>query len=451
MKTKIFCGTVKFAALIIAFAALASCGAAGDGDTSSAGGAAVPNVRSESVSDGGGRKSGETSSVSDISEGRASESGGAASASDETSSASSKSAGSVGEQSNIKIIKTYTAGIPERDDVFERCTFYDSLSGKSMPYRLHVPKDFDPRKKYPVILFLHGAGEIGTDNEKHLKNFTQGFGFAGDILENALIVCPQTPSGWGIDEYEPYDRKGYLGVAKRILDDVAERYGGDRNRIYLTGLSLGSFAVWRLLDAYPGFFAAAVPVCGGNGYYTSQAIIDTPIWIFHGTADPTVSFAGSLETYNAVRNAGGSRIRFTELPGVGHNAWDYAYTDREMFSWMFSQNLQTHQSADYDYINAIEIVAGDTVVITEKDYTFSSFVLKSKNRYIELYLTDGAFERLKSLYLQNRDCVFGFVFEKTRIYDFKFTSIPEHNILRIEQTIGDDDFSSLYKVVQSCE
>ena len=94
-------------------------------------------------------------------------------------------------ESNIRIVKTMTDSAGKWAKEFEYMTFYDSLSGKCMPYRLHVPENYTPNDKYPVILFLHGAGEIGSDNEKHLQNFVQGFILSGDILENAIIVCPR--------------------------------------------------------------------------------------------------------------------------------------------------------------------------------------------------------------------------------------------------------------------
>ena len=352
-------------------------------------------------------------------------------------------------ESNIRIVKTMTDSAGKWAKEFEYMTFYDSLSGKCMPYRLHVPENYTPNDKYPVILFLHGAGEIGSDNEKHLQNFVQGFILSGDILENAIIVCPQTPSGWGIDEYEAYDRKGYLGVAKRILDNAIEQYNGDRDRIYLTGLSLGSFAVWRMLEEYPGFFAAAVPVCGGNGYYASQVIIDTPLWIFHGIADSTVPYSSSADTYNAIRDAGGSLVRFTGLSGVGHNAWDYAYTDREMFCWLFSQNIRTHQSTEYDYINACEIVTQDnTPLITEKDFEYVFYVVENESAHLEVYLTDTAYDFLREEYEQNKNRVLGFNFGQQRIYDFKFTSSPQNNILRIEKTVDDGSFRKILGFIQ---
>lgn len=353
------------------------------------------------------------------------------------------------DSSNVKIVKTYNIKLPSCEGEFRYESFYDSLSLKSMPYRLHIPKNHSSQKKYPVILFLHGAGEIGSDNERQLPNFVQGFGAAGDILENSIIVCPQTPSGWGMDEYEEYDRKGYLGVSKRILDYVIKQYGGDRNRIYLTGLSLGSFAVWRMLDNYPGFFAAAVPVCGGAGYYASQAMVDTPIWIYHGTNDSTVPYSSSAETYNAIRAAGGNRVRFTELPGVDHNAWDYAYTDREMFSWMFSQNLQSRQSTDYDYINAFEVVTEDNKrIIADKDFHFGFYIIEYDTEHIELNLTDEACKSLNDEYAKNKNCIFRLKFLGKNIYDFKLTSVIENNILRIEKTVDDEDFDTIRRILK---
>ena len=344
-----------------------------------------------------------------------------------------------------EIIRTYDTGDLTVNADFGREIFYDEISGKSMPYRLHIPDNFSPDKQYPVILFLHGAGEIGSDNEIQLPHFSQSFGAAGDILKYAVIVCPQTPAGWNIDEYEAFDRRGWLSIAKRILDRAVKDYNGDRDRIYLTGLSLGSFAVWELLENYPGFFAAAVPVCGGAGWYASENLISTPIWIFHGTADYTVSFSSSYETYLTITDAGGIRVRFTELPGVGHNAWDYAYTSREMFSWMFSQDLSSCQSADYDYVSVFEIRAADGgALITEKNAADILYTIESDSQYIEFYLDERASVLLQDEYKRNSGAVYSVYYLGNPVYDFRLSGSPENGVLRLERPDGSDSFDVIY-------
>lgn len=410
---------------------------------------AMSSVHTSGVPSDNSAHSDHSSASSDISGNKESgESHAASVISSNASSQSSDALRAVGD--NVKVLKVYDAKIPSLDGDFSYQYFHDDyVSGKAMPYRLYVPAKREKSGKCPVILFLHGAGEIGSDNQRHLSNFVQGFEKAGDILGKAIIVCPQTPSGWSVDEYEPYDQKGYLGISKRIVDYVIKQYGGDRNRVYLTGLSLGGFAVWDMLNYYPGFFAAAVSVCGGVGYYASEAMINTPIWIYHGTDDSTVPYSSSYDTYNAILNAGGDRVRFTSLPGVNHNAWDYAYTDRNMFSWMFSQNLKTHQSADYDYMNILEISKGNETVITEQDVECAFYMFDLDTEYIELYLTSIASNRLNDEYAGNKETVYTFKFGGENVYEFKLTAAPEDRILRIEKTVADSDFDIIRKYVSA--
>ena len=142
-------------------------------------------------------------------------------------------------------------------------------------------------------------------------------------------------------------------------------------------------------------------------------------------------------------------MRFTGLSGVGHNAWDYAYTDREMFCWLFSQNIRTHQSTEYDYINACEIVTQDnTPLITEKDFEYVFYVVENESAHLEVYLTDTAYDFLREEYEQNKNRVLGFNFGQQRIYDFKFTSSPQNNILRIEKTVDDGSFRKILGFIQ---
>jgi poly(3-hydroxybutyrate) depolymerase len=318
-----------------------------------------------------------------------------------------------------------------------------------MPYRLHLPKNRKSGKKYPVILFLHGAGEIGSDNNQHLNNFSQGFSIAGDLLSDAIIICPQTPEWWSVFDYETNAQTGYLALAKRLTDSIVEKYNGDINRIYLTGLSMGSFATWEILESYPNYFAAAVPVCGGAGSYAPQVFIDTPIWIYHGTADPTVSYESSLETYQAIINAGGKNIKFTTLEGVAHNAWDYAYKDRAMFSWLLAQNRKNKAMVD-NYKGMLEIVSADgTTVINEKNIENLWGSSSGFEEYIELYFNDEANSFLKQKYKKNKNQTFSLLLLGERIYDFKITEYPKGKMIRIVKTVNDETYNEILRLLEN--
>ncbi len=354
------------------------------------------------------------------------------------------------EVSNIKVVKKHNPKLFFSSANFSYENFNDAQSGKSMPYRLHIPERYDAKKSYPVILFLHGAGEIGSDNESHLGHFSQSFNVASDILEESLIVCPQTPEGWSMDS-QYGDQNGYLGVAKRILDGVIAKYNGNRDRVYLTGLSLGSFATWRMLETFPGFFAASVPVCGGNGSYASPVMISTPIWLFHGTADDIVSHSSSSNTYNAIKDAGGQLVKFTSLPGVGHEAWDYAYVDREMFSWMFAQNRTVKQNVAYTTASLFEITGHDgKQIVTEKDIMNVWYIADETADYIEIYFNYDATELLKKKYNANKNEQFTVRYCGQKLYDFKLTGFSS-DIFRIEKTVDDKSFKGLYYSLKNFE
>ncbi|MBQ4120117.1 MAG: hypothetical protein IJD45_06985 [Clostridia bacterium] len=354
------------------------------------------------------------------------------------------------DDSGIEVVKKYNFDIYCDDAVFRYENFNDAQSGKSMPYRLHLPENIKNGKKYPVILFLHGAGEIGSDNNQHLGNFSQGFSIASDLLSEAIIICPQTPEGWSIFDFENGDQNGYLAIAKRIVDSNVEKYNGDSDRIYVTGLSLGSFATWDILDAYPNYFAAAVPVCGGGGSYTSQVFIDTPIWIYHGTADPTVPYESSLTTYQAIINAGGGQnLKFTTLEGVAHNAWDYAYKDRAMFSWLFAQNRKNKKMAD-NYKGILEIVSADgTTVISENNIENLWGSSSGFEEYIELYFYDDADSALRQRYKKDKNQTFSLKLLGEKIYDFKLTEYPESKKIIIKKTVNDETYNEIIKLLEN--
>ena len=329
-------------------------------------------------------------------------------------------------------------------NALENKSYYDSQSGYTVPYRLSVPKSFDASKKYPVILFLHGAGELGNDNLSQLRNFSCSFKVVPDFLSQAILIFPQTNFGWDANQ----QRTGYLDAVKRLTDSMISQYSGDKDRIYLTGLSMGSFATWRMLEAYPDTFAAAVPVCGGAGYYAPDVFVKTPIWIYHGTADPTVPFSSSEETYDAIKNAGGTLVNFTKLDGVAHNAWDYAYTDRTMFSWLFKQNKKSYQSMNYEYQYYFKVTApNNKVVITEEDILTASAGYENGKSILECTLYSDGAKRLKQAYKNNIGKVFSLYYYGQKLCDFKVLGVPENDAFTVELPQDNVDLSLLYDII----
>jgi predicted peptidase len=202
--------------------------------------------------------------------------------------------------------------------------------GQTMPYVIYVPRDYTTKQRWPVILFLHGAGERG---DSGLSQSQVGIGTAIRMNPErfpCLVVMPQAPRGsrWSGPTNE---------LALRALDAVIRKYRGDRSRLYLTGLSMGGFGSWEIAARYPERFAAVVPICGGGDPSTATALKSLPIWVFHGDQDEAVPPRRSREMVEAVKVAGGTTIQYTEYPGVGHNSWDKAYSDPELITWLLTQ------------------------------------------------------------------------------------------------------------------
>jgi predicted peptidase len=206
--------------------------------------------------------------------------------------------------------------------------FLDRTHGEAK-YVLFVPHDYKGDKDYPLILFLHGAGERGADGEKPAK---VGLGPAVRKREKTFpffVVFPQAKSSWGANSA---DAKRAL----EILAAVQKEYKIDAKRVYLTGLSMGGFGTWGLAAKDPDRWAAIVPVCGGGDPATAKAIKDVPCWCFHGDADKAVPVGRSRMMIGALKEAG-AKPRYDEYKGVGHNSWDKAYGTDELYEWLLMQ------------------------------------------------------------------------------------------------------------------
>ena len=239
--------------------------------------------------------------------------------------------------------RTFALGV----DDFQARTFKDA-SGKTVNYRLFIPKTYKPGEKYPLILFLHGSGERGSDNQKQVGYFGASV-FADDFTQAThpcFLVAPQCPEGdsWAAIRYTQQDgelapsQTEPMRLTLAALDALQKEFSIDSNRLYITGLSMGGYGTWDALARHPGLFAAAVPICGGGAPATAKKFANTPLWDFHGGADPVVPPARSHHMVIALREAGGQPI-FTEYPGVGHNSWERAYREARLADWLFTKRL----------------------------------------------------------------------------------------------------------------
>ena len=344
-------------------------------------------------------------------------------ASAKASQQSSAAVKSVRPEKVTKLFKPAKETICSSTDLAEK-EFFDSQSGKTLPYRIYIPKNIQKGKKTPILFLLHGAGERGADNFAQIRNFKGMFNAAGDIISGSIILAPQCPSGgwWNLDEDGYGDEKGWLGAAWRLLESVKSEYGGDPDRIYITGLSMGGIATWALIDRYPEKFAAAVPVCGIGNSYSAYNLTGIPIKIYHGTADTTIGCGASDEMYNAILSAGGKMVDYKRLYGVGHNAWDTEYSDRDMFCWMFSQTRPKARTGDdsYTYKEKIKLVSPrNTEIFSEKDIDFYLLESSEDGGYsIAASLNSGVYDTLREAYEKNDGKEFTVYYYGKKLYTF---------------------------------
>jgi predicted peptidase len=212
---------------------------------------------------------------------------------------------------------------------------FKNADGSISPYVVFVPKDYDGTKEYPVILFLHGAGETKNPNAKKEGKLPVEVGIGPAIKKREkdfpfIVVIPRAEGfGWGAGSAN----------AKRalaMLDEVMKEYKVDAKRQYLSGLSMGGMGTWSIATADPTRFAAIVPICGRGDPKQAAKLKDLPVWAFHGDADTAVKVEGSREMIEAIKKAGGMP-KYTEYPKVGHNSWDKAYGTDELYKWLLEQ------------------------------------------------------------------------------------------------------------------
>jgi predicted peptidase len=232
------------------------------------------------------------------------------------------------------------------------------MQGEVYKYQVYVPDNWNRRLKWPIVLFLHGAGERADDG---MQQTDIGIGTAIRVDRTrfpAIIVMPQCRKNhWWI-------QPPMQDLAIAALEAAAKEFHGDPQRTYLTGLSMGGYGSWRLAEKYPGRWAAMIVICGGlrppagtlkahpelatwtpvddpKSYADAAAKIGmVPVWIFHGRDDDIVPVTESQRMAAAMRQVG-AEVHYTEYPGVRHVSWDKAYDEPKLFTWFFSKTLPT--------------------------------------------------------------------------------------------------------------
>lgn len=245
---------------------------------------------------------------------------------------------------------SFLAGSSQDLSLYQKKEWVHS-AGNILPYRILYPENYDKNKKYPLILFLHGAGERGNDNEKQLVHGSKLF-IREDIRKKfpAFVVFPQCPENisWGSANIDRSKRPVTLefnydnmiswplaavhGLLKQLVKDEAV----DKSQLYITGLSMGGMGSFEMVYRFPKIFAAALPICGGGDVLRyDERVKKTSFWVFHGDQDAVVNVNQSRAMVVKLQSLGVA-VHYTEYPGVNHNSWDNAFAEPTFISWMFS-------------------------------------------------------------------------------------------------------------------
>jgi len=217
------------------------------------------------------------------------------------------------------------------DDATQTSQRLDVTVKVEMDYLLALPNGYDKQDAWPLVLFLHGAGERG-DNLELVKMHGPPKLIGEGKEFPFIVVSPQCPKGvW----WEPIELTA-------LLDQVIKTHNVDEDRIYVTGLSMGGFGTWQLAAYTPDRFAAIAPICGGGEKYWARRFADLPTWAFHGVQDKGVPLIRSQEMIDAMKQQGGEP-KLTVYPDAGHDSWTETYNNPEFYEWLLAQKRKSSQ------------------------------------------------------------------------------------------------------------
>lgn len=241
--------------------------------------------------------------------------------------------------------------MPIPNEEYTRHVFVDSLNSP-MPYRMLSPSHIEKGVKYPLVLFLHGSGERGDDNESQLAYGASTFSNPANVDKfPAFVVFPQCREKFWTGKidtrsFQPGapipDESRSEAIVMSLLDSLIANYPIDTDRVYIIGISMGGIAAYDLVCRYPDRFTAAVPICGAVNPDRLFDAKDVSFMIFHGETDEEVPSFCSREAYRSL-SAAGSNVDYVEFAGVGHECWDFAFNYPTLLPWLFSQ---TKSAAD---------------------------------------------------------------------------------------------------------
>jgi predicted peptidase len=219
---------------------------------------------------------------------------------------------------------------------------WKAADGSVVKYRWSAPEKTEPGKTYPLVLFLHGAGERGDDNKAQLKHGVIPIIKGAEKLGTPVfLIAPQCPAGrWWSEPAQDRTRLNEADQPNKLLDnvlalvtDIQKKHPIDPKRFHVTGISMGGFGTWDLLARTPGSIASAIPICGGGDPALAKKFKDVPVWAFHGEADDVVPVGATRKMIEALEKSGG-KPKSTYYPGVGHDSWTRTYDNPEVIRWL---------------------------------------------------------------------------------------------------------------------
>lgn len=222
-----------------------------------------------------------------------------------------------------------------------------SVQNESIPYRILSPPQIETAKKYPLVLFFHGAGERGRENLYNTQHIEPLFlQDSNQFKFPCFVIAPQCDTGyrwvetdWTLEDHIMPEKISVFGhKTMQLLEEIKAKYPIDSTKIYLMGLSMGGFACWDFLSRFPNDFAAAVPICGGADLKQIYKIKRPAIWIFHGAKDKLVSVIRSRKAFETIQKVN-AKVKYTEYPELGHGSWIPALKEKTLLPWLFSQQL----------------------------------------------------------------------------------------------------------------
>jgi len=245
---------------------------------------------------------------------------------------------------------------------------FSASNGIELPYRLYVPADYNAEKEYSFLLFLHGAGNRGNDNESQVSVHTGLLnriiggetvsvnGIALDSSKEFIIVAPQcnkeyqwVDTSWSVVPDPSYKldeipQSKYMTAVVELIDSMNEKYNLNSERMYATGLSMGGFGLWDMLMRYPNLFAAAIPMGGAGDVSKADVIKNTPVWTFHQLHDTVVASSGTVAMVKALTEVG-AEVKFTPYFDNVHNAWTKGYAEPELLQWLYNHTKSKRKVA----------------------------------------------------------------------------------------------------------